>query len=116
VGAGHHGTAHGGYYTEGRMIDPLVRGAASLVVYASGSVTVGAWGSDVTMTPSVAAVRQNLFPLLANGRAAARASTRTWRVWGGTGPCGAGLHGAEHQWRSGLGVIVGGALIYVDGR
>ena len=56
--------AHGGYYTEGRMIDPLVQGAASLVIYASGRVTVGAWGTDVRMTPDVVAVRQNLVPLV----------------------------------------------------
>ena len=107
--------AHGGYYTEGRMIDPLVRGAASLVIYANGSITVGAWGSDVTMTPSVVAVRQNLFPLVVDGKPSARASTRTWRVWGGTCPCGPGLHGSEHQWRSGLGVTADGALVYVVG-
>jgi hypothetical protein len=69
--------AHGGYYTEKRMIKPLVRGDASLVIYANGSVTVGAWGSDVTMTPSVVAVRQNLVPLVANGKPTARATTRT---------------------------------------
>lgn len=107
--------AHGGYYTEGRMVRPLVRGAASLVIYADGSVTVGAWGSDVTMTSSVAAVRQNLFPLVVNGTPSARASTRTWHVWGGTCPCGAGQHGVEHQWRSGLGVTADGALVYVAG-
>ena len=45
--------AHGGYYTEGRTIKPLARGGASLVIYANGSITVGAWGSDVTMTLSV---------------------------------------------------------------
>ena len=107
--------AHGGYYTENRMIRPLVRGAASLVIYANGAVTVGAWGTDVTMTPSVVAVRQNLFPLVVNGRPSARASTRTWRVWGGTCPCGKGLHGVQHQWRSGLGVTADGALVYVAG-
>jgi hypothetical protein len=107
--------AHGGYYTEGRMIDPLVGGDASLVIYANGSVTVGAWGTDVAMTPSVVAVRQNLFPLVVNGRPTARASTRTWRVWGGTCPCGHGLHGQDHQWRSGLGVTADGALVYVVG-
>ena len=107
--------AHGGYYTEGRMIRPLVRGAASLVIYADGAVTVGAWGSDVTMTPSVVAVRQNLYPLVVDGKPAARAFTRTWRVWGGTCPCGRGLHGVEHQWRSGLGVTADGALVYVVG-
>jgi hypothetical protein len=107
--------AHGGYYTEGRMIRPLVRGAASLVIYADGAVTVGAWGTDVTMTPSVVAVRQNLYPLVTDGEPAARAFTRTWRVWGGTCPCGPGRHGLEHQWRSGLGVTAGGALVYVVG-
>ena len=107
--------AHGGYYTEGRVVAPLVPGAASLVIYDNGSATVGAWGTDVTMTPSVAAVRQNLFPLVAGGRPTARASTRTWRVWGGTCPCGTGQPGTDHQWRSGLGVTASGALVYVAG-
>ena len=107
--------AHGGYYTEGRLVKPLVQGAASLVIYADGAVTVGAWGTDVTMTPTVVAVRQNLYPLVVNGEPAARANTRTWRVWGSTCPCGPGLHGLEHQWRSGLGVTAEGALVYVVG-
>lgn len=107
--------AHGGYYTENQMIRPLVRGDASLVIYANGAVTVGTWGKDVTMTPSVAAVRQNLYPLVIDGRPSARASTRRWRVWGGTCPCGAGKHGSEFQWRSGLGVTADGALVYVVG-
>jgi hypothetical protein len=107
--------AHGGYYTEGRTIKPLARGGASLVIYANGSITVGAWGSDVTMTPSVVAVRQNLFPLVAGGRPSALASTPRWGVWGGTCPCGAGLHGSEYQWRSGVGVTADGALVYVVG-
>lgn len=107
--------AHGGYYTEGRVVRPLVAGAASLVIYANGSVTIGAWGSDVTMTRSVAAVRQNLFPLVANCAPTARATTRTWHVWGGTCPCGAGQHGSEYQWRSGLGITTDGDLVYVAG-
>jgi hypothetical protein len=108
--------AHGGYYTEGRMIRPLVRGDASLVIYANGSITVGAWGSDVTMTPTVVAVRQNLYPLVVHGKPTARAFTRTWHLWGGTCPCGAGEHGTRYQWRSGLGVTADGALVYVVGN
>ena len=108
--------AHGGYYTEGRMIRPLVRGDASLVIYANGSITVGAWGSDVTMTPTVVAVRQNLYPLVVHGKPTARAFTHTWHVWGGTCPCGAGEHGTRYQWRSGVGVTADGALVYVVGK
>lgn len=107
--------AHGGYYTENRMIRPLVLGHASVVIYANGAVTVGAWGSDVIMTPSVVAVRQNLFPLVINGRPSTRAYTRNWRAWGRTCPCGTGHHGSEFQWRSGLGVTADGALVYVVG-
>ena len=69
--------AHGGYYTEGRMIDSLRSGAASLVIYTDGTIDLGAWGSDVTMTSQVASVRQNLAPLVAAGvpRCAAQART-----------------------------------------
>jgi hypothetical protein len=107
--------ADGGYYSEGRMVRPLVRGAASLVIYADGAVTVGAWGSDVSMTPSVTAVRQNLVPLVVNGRPTARAVSPDWRAWGRTCPCGKGQRGTDRQWRSGLGVTADGALVYVAG-
>jgi hypothetical protein len=52
--------AHGGYYTEGRMIDPLRPGVASLVIYADGTINLSAWSSDVTMTrhqPRLAGLR-----------------------------------------------------------
>jgi len=110
-------TARGGYYTEGRLIYPLVAGAASLVIYTDGSVTIGAWGSDVTMTPNVVAVRQNLVPLVANGQPTAQANA-DWQSWGAT--CGAtscvkSVPGIEQQWRSGVGVTADGALVYVAG-
>ena len=110
--------ARGGYYTEGRVIDPLRPGAASLVIYADGSVDLGAWGTDVTMTPRVVSVRQNLLPLVAGGRPTPRASTSRWRAWGstcGATSCSAAVPGIEHQWRSGLGITADGALVYVAG-
>jgi hypothetical protein len=110
--------ARGGYYTEGRMVDPLRRRAASLVIYADGSVNVGAWGSDVGMTPEVAAVRQNLVPLVAGGRPTPRAKSAHWQAWGntcGASSCAHSVPGIEHQWRSGLGVTTAGALVYVQG-
>ena len=110
--------AEGGYYTEGRMIDPLRPGAATLVIYANGSVNIGAWGSDVTMTPDVVAVRQNLVPLIADGRPTRRARSADWRAWGntcGASSCAASVPDVEHQWRSAVGVTSDGALIYVQG-
>jgi hypothetical protein len=110
--------AHGGYYTEGRLIDPLVTGDASLVIYSGGAVTVGAWGTDVRMTPSVVAVRQNLVPLVAGGKPTALAASPDWQAWGntcGAQSCAASVPGIEHQWRSGLGVTPDGALVYAVG-
>ena len=110
--------AHGGYYTEGRLIDPLVTGDASVVIYSNGAITVGAWGTDVSMTRSVAAVRQNLVPLVAGGKPTALAASPDWRAWGntcGAKSCAASVPGIEHQWRSGLGVTANGALVYAVG-
>jgi hypothetical protein len=110
--------AEGGYYTEGRMIDPLRRGAASLVIYADGSINVGAWGSDVRMTPGIVAIRQNLVPLVAGGRPTRRARSADWQAWGstcGASSCAASVPGIEHQWRSAVGVTSRGALVYTQG-
>lgn len=110
--------AKGGYYTEGRVIDRLRRGAASLVIYAGGSVNLGAWGSDVGMTPQVVAVRQNLVPLVAGGRATPRATSADWHAWGSTcaaSSCAHSVPGIEHQWRSALGITSQGALVYTQG-
>ena len=111
--------AEGGYYTEARMIDPLRPGAASLVIYADGSINIGAWGSDVSMTPEVVAVRQNLVPLVAGGRPTPRAASADWQAWGntcGASSCAASVPGIEHQWRSAVGVSSDGALVYTQGR
>ena len=110
--------AHGGYYTEGRVIDPLVRGAASLVIYADGAITVGAWGTGVAMSPKVVAVRQNLVPLVAGGHPTALAASPDWQSWGytcGVISCSPSVQGIESQWRSGLGVAADGALVYAAG-
>ncbi len=109
--------AGGGYFTEGRTVVPLRRGAASLVIQADGSVNVGVWGSDMVMTRDVVSVRQNLVPLVAGGRPTPAASTN-WQAWGstcGATSCAASVPGIEHQWRSGLGVTADGALVYATG-
>ncbi len=109
--------SHGGYYTQGRVIDPLRRGAASLVIYANGSVNIGAWGTDVRMTSAVVGVRQNLVPLVAGGQPTA-AARGAWQAWGntcGANSCAASVPGIDHQWRSGVGITADGALVYATG-
>jgi len=110
--------AGGGYYTQGRAVDPLRPGAASLVIYADGSVDLGAWGSDVRMAGNVTSVRQNLMPLVAGGRPTPRAASTDWQAWGstcGASSCAASVPGIDHQWRSGLGITADGALVYAAG-
>jgi hypothetical protein len=101
--------ANGGYYTDGKTIIPLQTGAASFVVYANGSATVGAWGTDVSMNPSVVSVRQNLDLLVNGGQPAAGLDAADTTRWGAT------LGGAVYVWRSGVGVTADGALVYVGG-
>ena len=112
-------TAKGGYYTTGKVVDPLVTGAASLVISTDGSVSVGQWGRTVTMSPSVTSVRQNLFLLVTGGQPTALAATSDWEgTWGytcGVSACTSSTPGVENQWRSGLGVTANGALVYVGG-
>ena len=101
--------AQGGYFTDGKTMVPLRDGAASFVVDKNGSFTLGQWGRDVSMSPDVASVRQNLDLLVDGGHVVPAAYSGNPAVWGRT------LHGATYVWRSGLGITANGALVYVGG-
>ncbi len=103
--------SYGGFYLDGITSAgyPLVPGAASFVIYSDGTATVGAWGTDVKMSPSVVAVRQNLALLVDNGQPVAGLNANDNHQWGDT------LGGAVQVWRSGIGVTSTGALVYVAG-
>jgi hypothetical protein len=101
--------AEGGYYAEGRVVYPLRAGGASLVIYRNGSVAIGSWGRDVTMTSQVIAVRQNLTLLVDGGRPVPGLNPLDASAWGAT------LGNVPAVWRSGIGVTAGGALVYVTG-
>lgn len=101
--------ANGGYYTQGKVIVPLRVGAASLVFYRNGSVDIGQWGTDVSMTSQVVGVRQNLNLLVVGGAPVPGLNPSDVSVWGAT------LGGTPNVWRSGIGVTASGALVYVAG-
>lgn len=101
--------AHGGFYLDGKTAVPLVSGAASLVIYKDGKVDLGAWGTEVSMTPQVVAVLQNLVPMVDGGVVSPLATYHDVRVWGST------LNTSTVVARSGVGVTSNGALVYVAG-
>ena len=101
--------SQGGFYLDGKAAVPLRPGGASLVFYANGTATVGAWGTQVTMSPSVVAVRQNLSLLVDNGAPVPGLNANDTTVWGAT------LGNQVYVWRSGIGVTADGALVYVGG-
>ena len=100
--------SRGGWYLDHTAALPLVNGAASLVIFADGTATVGQWGRDAFMTPKVVAVRQNLNLLVDNGQIASTVGDiqNSW---------GAVLGGGPTTWRSALGIDRSGHLIYAAG-
>ena len=103
------GDSHGGWYLDDKEARPLVPGAASLVIHKNGTTDVGAWGTEVRMSPDVAAVRQNLIPLVDHGVVDPTCATGGTKEWGST------VGQAAYINRSAFGVTASGAEIYVGG-
>lgn len=101
--------AHGGFYLDGRQAVPLQSGAASIVIYKSGRIDIGAWNKEVSMTPQVTAVLQNLVPIVDHGQTAPSATYSDTNIWGAT------LGAQTVIARSGIGVTADGGLVYVAG-
>ncbi len=115
--------ARGGFYLDGQTTGQLRDGAASFVVYRDGSATVGQWGRDVTMTPDVVAVRQNLDLIIDNGGGPPNVAGRPAATAAGgvpaaglddnaNGAWGATLGNKVLVWRSGVCVTGSGAIVY----
>jgi hypothetical protein len=96
-----------GWYDQGQVAVPLQGGAASLVIFRNGRATVGEWGRDVSLSPQVVSVRQNLTLLVDHGTATAEAQSPSG--WGAV------LGGGYIAWRSGVGVTASGDLVYAAG-
>lgn len=108
-GAFRLGDSRGGYYTEGRTMQPLVDGRASLVITRDGTATIGAWGRDAAMSPDVASVRQNLDLIVDGGQPVPGLLANDHARWGHT------VGGKVFVWRSGVGVDRAGNLVYAAG-
>jgi hypothetical protein len=95
----------GGYMQEGHVISPLEPGLASLVIDRSGQARIGVWGRGLPAPgEAVYSVRQNLRPLVLNGRPTA--ASADWTLWGAT------LGGGAYVARSAIGQDAAGDLLY----
>ncbi len=102
-------TSGGGFYLNGVTRGTLTKGAASVVYYRNGTIRIGEWGRDVSMTPDVVGVRQNLKLIVDHGRVPAAVNNDVLGAWGAT------LGGGYYVWRSGLGITADGRIIFVYG-
>ena len=98
-----------GYYEDGTTVRALVSGKASEVFYKDGSLKIGDWGRDVTMTPDVVSVRQNLSLLVDNGQVMSAGNSGSGTQWGLT------INNAFFVPRSGVGITAKGDIVYVGG-
>ena len=103
------GDSHGGYFVQGRAEIPLVDGIASAVIYAGGTMKIGTWGSEISMTPNVVAVRQNMTLLIDHGVINPLTPSEPYLSWGIAWPRGARTN------RSALGVTADGAELFAGG-
>jgi hypothetical protein len=102
--------ALGGFYAQGRTAATLVNGKAAEVFYRDGSMKVGLWGRDETMTPQVAGVRQNLSLLVDRGQVAVGPGDGSSAQWGLT------IKNSYFIARSGVGMTATGDIVYVGGQ
>ena len=95
----------GGYMQEGHVISPLRPGFASLVLDRAGQARIGVWGRGLPAPgEAVYSVRQDLQPLVLNGRPTA--ASADWTIWGAT------LGGGAYVARSAIGQDAAGDLMY----
>jgi hypothetical protein len=100
----------GGFYLHGHYDGRLVKGAASEVYFKSGQLRIGRWGrGPLHMGPDIAAVRQNLRPIVVNGQVPATVDQNVLSSWGAT------LGGGYNVWRSGVGITRDNRIIFVYG-
>ncbi|MCZ4119477.1 phosphodiester glycosidase family protein [Streptomyces sp. H39-S7] len=102
------GGSNGGFYLNGRTAGELRSGAASEVFYRDGSIAIGVWGRDVSMTPDVVGVRQCLELMVDGGSVVPDIGNDA--KWGVTD------QSKMYVERSGVGVTASGDIIMVVGQ
>ncbi|HUY42150.1 MAG TPA: phosphodiester glycosidase family protein [Acidimicrobiales bacterium] len=99
----------GGAVVDHVVLEPMLRGYMTIALNRLGHWEMGVWGARNFPTPGFGAIalRQNLAPLVQNGRLTSSALTSNWRFWGDP------INENPLTARTGLGVDAQGNLIYV---
>jgi hypothetical protein len=98
--------SQGGYYYKGKTVRPLVDGKASAVITKDGTIRIGKWGRDLSMSPDVDVVRQNLDLIVDKGTSKV-SNGADHVVWGAT------TDKESLAWRAALGQRADGSIVYV---
>jgi len=101
--------ALGGFYAEGKTAVPLVNNKAAEVFYKDGTIKIGLWGRDETMTPEVVGVRENLSLLVDKSQVTVGPGDGSSAQWGFT------IKNSYYIARSGVGMTAKGDIVYVSG-
>ena len=100
----------GGFYLHGHYDGRLIKGVASEVYFKNGQLRIGRWGrGPLHMGPDIAAVRQNLHPIVIHGQVPRSVDQNVLSSWGAT------LGGGYNVWRSGVGITKDNRIIFVYG-
>ncbi len=97
-------TSNAGLIYRGETVVPMVNGIATLVEYRDGRIDIVSWHSGESPVPHVWFAKQNLPPIVDEGRLNPNLSDGP--EWGAT------VNNAVRVWRSGLGIDSRGNLIY----
>ncbi|GGJ41470.1 phosphodiester glycosidase family protein [Streptomyces brasiliensis] len=103
-----NGDSRGGFYLDGKLVGELRDGVASEVFHRDGSIGIGEWGRDVSMTSDVVGVRQCLGLMVDHGKVVDDVDDE--HQWG------ASDQGRMFVERSGVGVTAQGDIVMVVGQ
>ena len=101
---------HGGFIYKGKTVIPMVDGAATFLTYPDGAFDIETWGHDV-IKPGFVSARQNLTPLVSNGKNLAKKDAAA--KWGSSAQGTAS--GRIFVWRSAIGVRADGTIVHLVG-
>ncbi|MFH1824269.1 MAG: hypothetical protein ABH873_03470 [Candidatus Firestonebacteria bacterium] len=102
-------TIHGAYgmMVDGDIILPPKDGMATFCLYADGGMKMGVWGKDIFDSPSLVSFRQNLPPLIYDGK-----FNKENKFWGFS----ANKSKSIYVWRSGIGFRKDKKVIFAIGN